>query len=492
MSHQVGQLPLSARRGQRGVLNVVLDIERAVVDPVRVVQAERDGRQAPAERRQQVHARRHQLPNQRRIQRASRRGFGVKHPQDAHVTLGAAIFHRQEQGIETCKLSHALIVVPGGRRPLVCMLQQRPPPLSNIRTFSTCSDSVQRMEPAWQGAHGESERRLWSTVVQKAAVELTEHAREISDAVTDYTKERLPDLFDNSEALEANRASTEASIRDFAEVLRSGADPVEAVKLPSATLDYARDGAQHGVLLTTLMRSYRLGHAATSRHLRAILANYAADADELTAATELCSAWLFTYVDAALCRVEDVYVTERERWIRSAAASQAEALSTILAGQPIDIDVAGRRLRHDLRRMHVAAVAWLDAHEEGRNTLALLEAAIRDIAAAIGTQRPLIQPLGTLSAAAWISTSSPVPSRVLDELRFRTATAPGVRVAIGEPARDIAGFRASHVEALEAQRIARVGVAEVIWPHRRARILAPPRVQLARLPRVVVLLVRSR
>jgi DNA-binding PucR family transcriptional regulator len=348
------------------------------------------------------------------------------------------------------------MVVSGGHRPLVCVRQQRLPPLSNTHTLPTCGDSVKRMEPAWVGAQGESERALWSTVVQKAAVELTERAREISDTVTLYTKERLPDLFDNAEALEANRASTEASIRDFAEVLRSGADPVEAVKLPSATLDYALDGAQHGVLLTTLMRSYRLGHAATSPHLRAILAKHAADADELTSATDLCSAWLFAYVDTALCLVEEVYVTERERWIRSAAASQAEAINTILSGQPIDLDVAGRRLRHDLRRVHVAAVAWLDAHEEGRDTLALLEAAIRDIAVAIGNQRPLIQPLGTLSVAAWISTTSPVPSRVLDELRLRTAKAPGVRVAIGEPARDIAGFRASHVEALEAQRVARL------------------------------------
>lgn len=306
------------------------------------------------------------------------------------------------------------------------------------------------------GAQGEQQRRLWSTVLQPAAVELTERAREISDAITVYTKERLPELLDNPEALEAHRASTEASIRDLAEVLRSGADPVKAVRLRAATINLAIDGAQHGVLLTTLMRSYRLGHAATSRHLREILAEHVADAEELTSATDLCSAWLFAYVDTALCLVEDVYVTERERWLRSAAASQAEAISTILSGQPIDIDVAGRRLRHDLRRVHVAAVAWLDAHEEGRNTLALLEAAIRDIAAAIGTQRPLIEPLGTLSVAAWISTSSPVPSRVLDELRFRTVTAPGVRVAIGEPARDIAGFRASHVEALEAQRIARL------------------------------------
>ena len=312
------------------------------------------------------------------------------------------------------------------------------------------------MEPAWTGAHGEPERRLWSTVVQKAAVELTERAREISDAVVGYVSEQMPELLDSSEALEANRASTEASICDFAELLRSGADPADAVKLGSATLDYALDGAQHGVPLTSLTRSYRLAHAATSRHFTAILSRHVADADELNLATELCSAWMFAYVDAALCLVENVYTTERERWLRSAAASQAETIGTILSGQPIDIDVASRRLRHDLRRVHIAAVAWRDTHEEGRDTLALLEAAIRDIAAAIGNQRPLVEPLGTLSVAAWISTNSEVPSRVLDELRFRTATAPGVRVAIGEPARGIAGFRASHVEALEAQRIARL------------------------------------
>lgn len=305
-------------------------------------------------------------------------------------------------------------------------------------------------------AQGETERRLWSTVVQKAAVELTERAREISDAVVAYVGARLPDLLDNPEGLEANRASTEASIRDFADILRSGADPVVAVKLPSATMDYAVDGAQHGVLLTTLMRSYRLAHAATSQHLKAILARHVTDADELNVATDLCSTALFAYVDIALCLVEDAYTTERERWLRSAAASQAETIGTILSGQPIDIDVASRRLRHDLRRVHVAAVAWLDTHEEGRNSLALLEAAIRDIAAAIGNQHPLVQPLGTLSIAAWISTNSEVPSRVLDELRFRTAPAQGVRVAIGEPARGIAGFRTSHLEALQAERVARL------------------------------------
>ncbi|MGO8772320.1 MAG: PucR family transcriptional regulator [Mycobacterium sp.] len=310
------------------------------------------------------------------------------------------------------------------------------------------------MQPSWVGAQGEVERRLWSTVLQPAAAELADRAQEISDAVVGYVSQWLPDLLGNAEALEANRASTEASIRDLAEVLQSGADPQNAVSLRSATLDYALDGVHHGVPLTVLLRSYRLAHAAISQHLNAILADHVTDTGELNRAIQLCSAWMFAYVDAALCLLDDAYTTERDRWLRSAAASQAETIGTILSGQPIDTEVASRRLRHELQRVHVAAIAWLDTHEEGRNTLALLEAAIRDIAAAIGSQHPLVQPLGTLSVAAWISTKGDVPSRVLDELRIRTATAPGVRVAIGEPARGIAGFRASHLEALQAQRIA--------------------------------------
>jgi DNA-binding PucR family transcriptional regulator len=328
--------------------------------------------------------------------------------------------------------------------------------MSRLSNIHTCGDTVKSMEPAWVGAQGTRERRLWSTVLRPAAVELAKRAAEISEAVAAYTRERLPVLLDNAEALETDRASTEASIRDFADVLQSGADPVDAASLGSATLAYAQDGAQHGIPLTVLLRSYRLAHAATSQHLHTILANHAADADELNIATELCSAWMFAYVDTALCLVEEVYVTERERWMRSAAAIQAETISIILAGEPIDTDVASRRLRHDVGRVHIGAIAWLDTHEEGRHTLVLLEAAIRDIAAAIGNQKPFVQPLGTLSVAAWISTSSPVPSRVLDELRFRSATAPGVRIAIGEPARGVAGFRASHFEAVDAQRIARL------------------------------------
>lgn len=310
------------------------------------------------------------------------------------------------------------------------------------------------MEPEWAGGASDDHRRVWAAVLRPAAAELMERAVELAEAVNIYTSERLPELLASPQALEVNRASTEASIRDFAEVLHAGADPAEATRLGAATLAYAQDGAQQGISLTTLMRSYRLGHAATAEHVSAILSSRAQNASDFRIANELCSAWMFAYVDAALCLVEEAYTVERDRWIRSAAASQAETIDAILAGQPLDADVATRRLRHEVGRVHVAAIAWLDSHEEGRNTQGLLEAAIRDVAAMVGNQKPLIQPLGILSAAAWVSSHSDVPSKVLDELRFRTAPAPGVRVAIGEPARGLAGFRTSHREALEAQRVA--------------------------------------
>lgn len=327
------------------------------------------------------------------------------------------------------------------------------------------------MEPAWAGARDDSQRKVWAAVLRPAAAELAERAAEISAAVNAYTGERLPGLLANEEAFEVSRASTEASIRDFAQVLLDGADPAEAARLASPTRSYAQDGAQHGIPLTALTRSYRLAHAAISRHVNGILESHAETAGELNLATRLVSEWMFAYVDAALCLVEDVYAAERDRWLRSAAAKQSETIDTILAGQPIDSEVATRRLRYEVRRVHIAAIAWLDFHEEGCNSQAILESAIRDIAAMIGDQRPLVHSLGILSVAAWISSHSDVPSTVLDELRFRTAAAPGVRVAIGEPARGIAGFRASHFEALEAQRIARLAGRSVGSVTRYANIV---------------------
>ena len=225
--------------------------------------------------------------------------------------------------------------------------------------------------------------------------------------MTEAIGERLPDLLPDRESFEANRASTEASILGFAQILEQGADPA-AASLGAATLAYTQEGAQRGIPLTTLIRSYRLGHAAAWEGSAALIAAHAGDPDQRAIATELCSAWLFAYVDAALCLAEDFYSAERERWVRSTAATRAETIDTILAGAPIDTALASRRLGYELDRQHTAVIAWLPAHEEGRDTHAAMEAAIAAIRDRLGATRALVHPLGILSIAAWISTHDAV------------------------------------------------------------------------------------
>ena len=108
MSHLLGQLALIARRGKRDVADVVVDVDSAFVNPVRMVEAERHTSQSPPQRGQQVYPLGHQLANKRRIERPARRGDRVIHPQCAHVTLGAVVLGRQEQRVECRQLSHWL------------------------------------------------------------------------------------------------------------------------------------------------------------------------------------------------------------------------------------------------------------------------------------------------------------------------------------------------------------------------------------------------
>jgi DNA-binding PucR family transcriptional regulator len=66
----------------------------------------------------------------------------------------------------------------------------------------------------------------------------------------------------------------------------------------------------------------------------------------------------------------------------------------------------------------------------------------------------LIHPLGLLHAAGWISSAGAPDVGALDHLVLDTAVLPGVRLAVGEPAGGLAGFRSTYREALDARRVA--------------------------------------
>jgi DNA-binding PucR family transcriptional regulator len=157
-------------------------------------------------------------------------------------------------------------------------------------------------------------------------------------------------------------------------------------------------------------------------------------------------------MDVLVGALLDEYRTEQARWRRSAAAARIETVRAIVADEPIDRTVAGRRLGYELERFHVGIVVWLE-DDNGPGDPARLEAAARSVGAVVGEGRSLIVPAGQRVTWAWAGARER-PDAALDALRLDDLP-DGVRLAYGEPAAGIAGFRTTHEEALAARTLAR-------------------------------------
>jgi len=309
------------------------------------------------------------------------------------------------------------------------------------------------MVTAFQPAADEPARRLWQDVLRPMAHELQASAPGLSGAVASAIRDDFPDLFVSEDSFEEIRAATEGNLSLAARMMEEGLAP-EPTELPDAAAAYSYEAVHRGVPLAALHRTIRLGHADVWRWSETWIRRNVADQDDLLAALELASAWMFAIVDAISIAVEAAYAEERERWIRTAASVRAETIATILAGGEIDSGTASARLRHDLERHHAAMIAWVETAADGRDTLSMLESAIDELARATDAVLTLSQPSGLLAVEAWISYPSAPDLRRLDETRIDPLSAQGVRIAIGEPCFGITGFRLTHDQATHARRVA--------------------------------------
>jgi hypothetical protein len=169
-----------------------------------------------------------------------------------------------------------------------------------------------------------------------------------------------------------------------------------------------------------------------------------ADPEELVAAQERSSAFMFDCIDLISGVLVADYGTERERVMRSEEQLRAETVRTILADGPVDEEVAGSRLGYELRRHHVA----LRVRGRGRE-LRGLERSAREVAAVLGAGEPLVVGSGAASVDVWRGTYAPPQSAGVAALDDYVPPE-GDLVAVGRPGHGIDGFRRSHAEALVA------------------------------------------
>ena len=89
----LGELMVIARRGQGQFAHVVLEVEVGILDPVRVIEAERNQREPPAERRQQMQALQQHRGHALRGQDTARCRGRVVDRQARDMAMGTAVLH---------------------------------------------------------------------------------------------------------------------------------------------------------------------------------------------------------------------------------------------------------------------------------------------------------------------------------------------------------------------------------------------------------------
>lgn len=312
---------------------------------------------------------------------------------------------------------------------------------------------------------------LTAPPVRRLAAEYLEHAGELGHGLALELHERIPELGAGDEdLLRATRASCESNVvAVFTLLARRPAR--EEIRAPREAIEYAHQLVRRGIPLAAILRAYRLGHAWLWDRWSHAMEECGEDAAEVVRLLDACSTFMFDYVDRVCDRLVEEYGAERERWVRSAAAVRAEAARALVAGEPVDLDAAGRRLGYELRRHHLALVLCArpgaDAVPAGH-----LERAAADAAAAAGCREPLLIPAGMGVLWAWCGTREALGEEALAGLE-RHRPDPGVLVAVGRSRAGADGFARSHVEALEAARLARLAADPApVTTYRTVRLAA--------------------
>jgi hypothetical protein len=281
--------------------------------------------------------------------------------------------------------------------------------------------------------------------VQEVAAALLPETPALARGMAEHLYASIPELaaMQDDELRAELLGSTEANVGQVLRLLALGAR-AEDVVVPHEALEFLRGNVRRGIPLAALLRSYRLGHAWLWERWSQELLARVEDSGELAAGQDQTSAFMFAYVDKVSDALVEEFGTERERMLRSTVQLRAETVRALLAAEPLDEEVASKRLGYELQRHHVALRV-----SSGASAVRGLERAVREAAATLGPAEPLVVASGAARFDVWSGSFDPIPTGAL--LRYEPPV--GVLIAFGNPGTGVEGFRGSHAEALQAARV---------------------------------------
>jgi hypothetical protein len=262
----------------------------------------------------------------------------------------------------------------------------------------------------------------------------------------------IPQLEEDKPLLALLASSVDGNVDTCLQIMRHRID-LSAVRAPAAAVEYARRLAQRGTPLTTLLRTYRLGHARFFDWLLRELSRQADDALVITATTLSMSRIVAAYIDQTSEEMVAAYTQEREHWVRNQNAARAARVRSLLSGDRSDVRAAEAILGYRLRQYHVGVVCWVEDAVGTADELTRLERAVGQVAVqAACADDPVFLPRDESSAWAWL------PLGIRD--RFDSAEAStadvsaDVHFAFGDPAKGPGGFCLTYLQANAAESVA--------------------------------------
>ena len=293
--------------------------------------------------------------------------------------------------------------------------------------------------------------------VATVASALNDRLGELTCLIRDVLASRIVELQGDAAIIDLLESSVAGNVENILHSLRHWI-PVENIEPPSAAFEYARRLAQRGVPVNALVRAYRLGqqHLLKEAYAECVRQHSAPEVQAMV--YQRIVTVTFDYIDWISQRVVTVYETEHERWLTERNTARFGRIQDLISGATDDVDASESIIGHRLRVRHLGVVLWV--HETGaqQDQLTRFNRAVSAVAEEFGSGSPLVVSRDRASAWAWIPVPdgfSPDPV-VIRPLLDHAAGPPLPMIAFGRPHAGLAGFRQTHLEAVQAQRVAMI------------------------------------
>lgn len=223
-------------------------------------------------------------------------------------------------------------------------------------------------------------------------------------------------------------------------------------------LEGARDMVRRG-LDTGALDAYRRAQGVAWRRWMQICFQLTEDPEVLHELLDVSALSIATFIEDTVAAVSERIASEQAELTRGTHAERRAAVTLLLEGAPISRSRAETQLGYGLTGPHTAAIVW---SASGAAASDQLEVAAEAVMRAGGADHRLT--VLASAAALWVWLPIRQAPQVPD-LAERLAEHPDVRVAVGRPGSDVDGFRRSHLDAAETQRM----VARLTSPQQVAR-----------------------